>query len=207
MGSILILSLDEGTGRYDSMTSAQDYAEILQDRYEVTTWSTAEDGLPSLEDLTSFDLSIWTAGDFDEALGDEASDLLFNLMFEGVPVILSGAYVTDSTTELVQRDIQVKDASHPLAKGFEAGEIIDFLTPPSGSDYEMAVLEDFTEQDGTIVFVRGPNSEGSGMPSVVTVEDDFGDFQLVYVCFPVYLLPQDAKVRFVENAVSWLLSP
>jgi hypothetical protein len=128
-------------------------------------------------------------------------------MFEGVPVILSGAYVSDSTTELVQRDIQVNDPSHPLAKGFEAGEIIDFVAPPSGSDYEIDVLEEFTEEDGAFVFVRGPNSEASGLPSVVTLEDEFGEFRLIYVCFPVYLLPQGPKVQFVENAASWLLSP
>jgi len=207
LGSIIIVALDEGAGRYDSMTSAQDYYDILQGNYDVTTWSTAEGGLPSLEDLTAYDLSIWTAGDHDEALGDEAGDLLFNLMFEGVPVILSGAYISDSTTELVQRDIQVNDPSHPLAKGFEAGEIIDFVAPPSGSDYEIDVLEEFTEEDGAFVFVRGPNSEASGLPSVVTLEDEFGEFRLIYVCFPVYLLPQGPKVQFVENAASWLLSP
>ena len=207
LGSIIIVALDEGAGRYDSMTSAQDHFDILQENYDVTTWSTAEGGLPSLVDIADYDLSIWTAGDHDEALGDEAGDLLFNLMFEGVPVILSGAYVSDSTTELVQRDIQVNDPSHPLAKGFEAGEIIDFVAPPSGNDYEIDVLEEFTEEDGSFVFVRGPNSEASGLPSVVTLEDEFGDFRLVYVCFPVYLLPEGPKVQFVENAASWLLSP
>ena len=207
LGSIIIVALDEGAGRYDSMTSAQDYYDILQESYDVTTWSTAEGGLPSLVDIAAYDLSIWTAGDHDEALGDEAGDLLFNLMFEGVPVILSGAYVSDSTTELVQRDIQVNDPSHPLAKGFEAGEIIDFVAPPSGSDYEIGVLDEFTEEDGDFVFVRGPNSEASGLPSVVTLEDEFGEFRLVYVSFPVYLLPQGPKVQFVENAASWLLSP
>ena len=207
LGSIIIVALDEGAGRYDSMTSAQDYYDILQDRYDVTTWSTAEGGLPSLEDLVAYDLSIWTAGDHDEALGDEAGDLLFNLMFEGVPVILSGAYVSDSTTVLLQRDIQVNEPDHPLAKGFEAGEIIEFVTAPSGSDYETGVLEDFTEEDGDFVFVRGPNSEASGLPSVVTLEDEFGDFRLVYICFPVYLLPEGAKAHLVENATSWLLSP
>ncbi len=207
LGSIIILSLDDGAGRYDSMTSAQDYADILQDSYEVTTWSTAEEGLPTLEEFAEFDLSIWTAGDFEDAMGDEASFLLYDLMFEGVPVILSGAYISDSDTELVQRDILVNDATHPLAEGFEAGQVIEFVTPPSGSEYEIGVLEDWTEDDGAIVFVRGPNSEASDMPSVVTLEDDFGDFRLVYVCFPVYLLPQDAKSQFVVNAVSWLLSP
>jgi hypothetical protein len=57
-----------------------------------------------------------------------------------------------------------------------------------------------------VVFVRGPNSEGSGLPSIVTLEDEFGDFLLVYVCFPIYLLPEGPKVQFVENAASWLLN-
>ena len=207
LGSIIIVALDEGEGRYDNMTSALNYTLFLQDNYEVTTWSTAEGGLPSLDDLTAYDLSIWTAGDHEATLEGEAGDLLFNLMFEGVPVILSGAYVSDSTTELVQRDIQVNDASHPLARGFEAGEIIDFVTPPSGSDYEIALLEDLTEEDGDFVFVRGPNSEASGQPSVVTLEDEFGAFRLVYISFPVYLLPEGPAAQLVENAASWLLSP
>ncbi len=207
LGSILILSLDDGAGRYDSMTSAQDYAGILQDSYEVTIWSIAEDGWPGLEDLAIFDLSIWTAGDFEDPMGDDASYLLYDLMFEGVPVIFSGAYINESDTEVVQRDIQVSDASHPLAEGFEDAQVIEFVTPPSGSEYEIGVLEDWSELDGDIVFVRGPNSEASDMPSVVTLEDDFSDFRLVYICFPVYLLPEDAKSQFVVNAVSWLLSP
>jgi hypothetical protein len=207
VGSIIIVSLDEGVGRYDSMTSAQDYTEILQESYEVSIWSVAEAGLPSLDDLILFDLSIWTMGDYEEGLGIEASDLLFNLMFEGVPVVLSGAYISDSASELVQRDIQVNDASHPLARGFEVGEVIEFVMPPSGSEYEMAVLDEWTEEDGDIVFVRGPNSEASEVPSVVAIVDDFSDFRLVYVCFPVYLLPEGPKEQFVRNTLSWLLNP
>jgi hypothetical protein len=207
LGSIMIVALDEGAGRYDSMTSALDYATILQGTYDVTTWSVAEGGLPSLADLALVDLSIWTMGDHEGALDGEAGDLLLGLMFEGVPIIMSGAYISESDTELVQTDIQVNDASHPLARGFEAGEVIEFVTPPSGSDYEMGVLEEFTEADGAIVFVRGPNSEASGLPSVITLEDEFADFQLVYVGFPVYLLPDAPKEQFVTNAVSWLLSP
>ena len=207
LGSIIVVALDEGEGRYDSMTSALNYYLILQDNYEVTTWSVAEGGLPTLEDLIAYDLSIWTAGDHEGTLEGEAGDLLFNLMFEGVPVILSGAYVSESETELVQRDIQVNDGNHPLASGFEPGEIIEFVTPPSGSDYEIALLEDFTEEDGDFVFVRGPNSEASGEPTVVTLEDEFGAFRLVYICFPVYLLPEAPAAQLVENAASWLLSP
>jgi hypothetical protein len=43
---ILVISLDSGEGRYDSMTGVDDYVRILEDRYAVSTWSTAEQGLP-----------------------------------------------------------------------------------------------------------------------------------------------------------------
>ncbi len=206
-GSILIVALDDGTGRYDSLTSADDYASILEERYEITLWSAARDGPPDMTDLLEYDLAIWTAGDFEDVMGDEYDDLLFTAMFEGIPLILSGAYVGDTATEAVQRDIQVENATHPLASGFEPGQVIDFVPAPSGAEYEVAVLEDFGEDEGSLIFVRGPNSEESGIASIVTLEDEFSDFRLVFIGFPLYLLPDAPKAALVTNAVSWLLSP
>ncbi len=207
LGSILILALDDGTGRYDSLTSADDYAAILEERYEITIWSAARDGPPDMTDLLEYDLAIWTAGDFENVMGEEYDDLLFTAMFEGIPLILSGAYVGDTTTEAVQRDIQVQNATHPLASGFESGQVIDFVTAPSGAEYEVGVLEDFQEDEGSMIFVRGPNSEESGIASIVTLEDEFSGFRLVFIGFPLYLLPDAPKSDLVTNAVSWLLSP
>ena len=42
---------------------------------------------------------------------------------------------------------------------------------------------------------------------VKTLEDEFGAFRLVYISFPVYLLPEGPAAQLVENAASWLLSP
>ncbi len=204
-GGILIIALDEGTARYDGMTSANDYAVILEERYEITTWSTTQEGPPDLSDLLDYDLVIWTAGDFENALSDEYSDLLFALMYEGIPVILSGAYAGDTETEAVQRDIQVADATHPLAEGFEAEEVIDFVIPPSGAEYEVGVLEG--SEEGSIVFVRGPGSEASGSPSIAALEDEFSEFRLVFIGLPLYLLPEQPKSQLVLNSVSWLLGP
>jgi hypothetical protein len=206
-GSILIVALDDGTGRYDSLTSADDYAGILEERYEITIWSAARDGPPDMMDLLEYDLAIWTAGDFEDVMGDEYDDLLFTAMFEGIPLILSGAYVGDTATEAVQRDIQVQNATHPLASGFESGGVIDFVPAPSGAEYEVGVLEDFQEDEGSMIFVRGPNSGESGIASIVTLEDEFSGFRLVFIGFPLYLLPDAPKSDLVTNAVSWLLSP
>ena len=206
-GSILIVALDDGTGRYDSLTSANDYTGILEERYEITNWSAARDGPPDMMDLLAYDLAIFTAGDFEDVMGDEYDDLLFTAMYEGIPLILSGAYVSDTTTEAVQRDIQVQNATHPLASGFESGQVIDFVSAPSGADYEVGVLEDFQEDESSLIFVRGPNSEESGIASIVTLEDEFSGFRLVFIDFPLYLLPEAPKSILVTNAVSWLLSP
>ena len=205
--SILILSLDEGKGRYDSMTGADDFASVLEEGFEVTVRSVAKDGLPDLDTLLKYDLTIWTAGDYEGSMSEAPSNLMFALLMEGGSMILSGGYVTDSKTEAVQRDLQVKDATHPLAKGFQADEVIGFVAAPSGKEYEIQVPADFQEGEGEVVFVRGPESEKGGAPAIVAMADEVTGFRMVFIGFPVYLLPDTAKSQVVLNSVSWLLSP
>jgi hypothetical protein len=204
---ILIVALDEGEARYDAMTSADDYAAILGDRYPITTWSVAQDGPLDEEDLTGYDLVVWTAGDYEQGLSEENSNLLFSMLLDGIPAILSGAYLDDTEEQAIQRDIQVQDSAHPLALGFQAGDVIEFISTPSGEGYEVGVLDEVQEEGSSIIFVRGPSSEESGIPSIVALEDTVTNFRLVYIAFPLYLLPEVAKAQLAQNAVSWLLSP
>lgn len=206
-GSVLIVALDEGEGRYDSMTGAEDYVSILESRYEVTAWSIAEDGALDAQELSDYDLIIWAAGDFEDPIGDEESGILFVAMMEGIPVIVSGAYIGDTETESVQRDIQVSDATHPLAEGFDLGEVIAFVPGPSGSEYETRVLEDGGEEEGAFIpFVRGPDSEDAGAPAIYVLDDEFSGMRLVLVGFPIYLLPEEPKTQLVLNMADWLTS-
>jgi hypothetical protein len=204
---ILVISLDSGQGRYDDLTGVDDYVRILEDRYEVDTWSTAASGLPRVADVQDYDLVIWTAGDFEDAFGEAESGLLFALMLEEIPVLVSGAYIGSAEVQAVQRDIQVRDASHPLAQGFAPDEVISFVQAPSGSEYEIDVLSDLDDGDTEVVFVRGPGSEESGVPSVAAISDAVSDTQVVFAGFPIYLLPEEARARFVLNAISWMLRP
>lgn len=205
-GRIIVVSLDEGEGRYDSMTSAEDYVRILGERYDVTMWSKAQDGSPGTEELLDYDLIIWTTGDFEEAIGDEESDMLLTIMLAEKPLIISGAYLDDTAPTAVQRDIQVADADHPVAQGFEPQEVISFLPPPAGGEYETSVLEADLTTGGVVVFVRGPDSEEAGTESVLIVEDESLGMRITLVGFPVYLLPQEAKSRLVLNLVEWTLA-
>jgi hypothetical protein len=209
-GSILVMSMDQGEGRYDGLTSADDYASILNGRFDVTVHSMARDGSPEDVDIFDHDLVIWAFGDFDaeEMMEDPAvADMLFSVMFGEVPFLMSGAFLGDTDIETVQRDIEVKDATHPIADGFGEGEVIAFVPSPSGSEYEISVLETTEEEGDMIAFVRGPASEDSGSASIVAVEDEFSDSRIALIGFPLHLLPGEAKTRLVLNTVDWLLNP
>jgi hypothetical protein len=207
-GAILVVAVDKGEGRYDSMTGAADWKAILQTRYDVTVWSLAEDGPPDSDAILEYDLVVWDFGDFDaDAAMDEISDALFAVMFGEIPFVMSGAFAGSSDTVAVQRDLQISDASHPVAKGFTDGEVISFVPSPSGSEYAIGVIEGVDEPGYNVVMVRGPDSEEAGNPSLVVAEDEMSGLRLGIVGFPIYLLPEEAKSRLVTNLVDWLLNP
>jgi hypothetical protein len=207
-GSIIVIAMDLGEGRYDSITSMDDYVAILKGRYEVTTWSLAEDGVPEGTDLLDYDLVVWTFGDYESQTAlEEVADALITVMFGEVPFIMSGAYIGDSDTQAVLRDIQVSDAAHPIAQGFAAGQVIDLVPPPSGAEYEVNVLSDVQPEEGTTVFVRGPRSDSAGSPAIYATADAASNVRFVFIGLPVYLLPEEAKTEVVLNTVGWLLNP
>ncbi len=203
-GSVLVIAMDKGEGRYDNLTDADDYADILSSDYEVTVWSEAEKGVPAMRDLLRYDLVIWAAGDYEDPLGEEESQVLLTVLLSEVPVIVSGAFVSESPTRSVQRDIQVNDADHPLAKGFKAGEVIPFVAAPSGQEYEINVLEDKERPGVAIPFVRGPDSQDAGTAAISALADETSKMRLVLIGFPIYLLPEEAKTRLVLNTAGWL---
>lgn len=205
-GSILIVSLDDGQSRYEGRTGAEDYAAILKNHYDVTIWSKAQDPPLDTSKLPGYDLIIWTGGDFEDALGDADSELLFLVVLNGTPVLVSGAYVGEGAAQSIQRDVRVKAANHPLAQGLQPGEVISFVSLPSGIEYEID-LQDSEGSDGEVVFVRGPDSEDTGSSSVWVVKDGTTDVQIVFIGFPIYLLPEEVRSRLVLNAVTWMLSP
>jgi hypothetical protein len=204
--NVIIVALDDTKGRYDSKTSADDYYAILKDKYDVTVWSEAKDGAPPVDDLVDYDLVIWTSGDFETPFGEDENTALLTLMIARVPVIVSGAFLNETAKAAVQQDVQVGDATHPVTKGFTKGEVIAFVPAPSGKEYAIEVLLESDAEDAVVVMVRGPASESPGNPSVLVLEEEAAGFRMLYIAFPLYLLPDDAKTRLVSNAVDWMLS-
>jgi hypothetical protein len=204
---ILVVSLDDGKGRYQGRTGAEEYAAILQGYYDVTIWSKAGD--PPLEPskLLEYDLVIWSGGDFENALSDAESELLFVVVLNGTPVLVSGAYIGEGSKQSVQRDVRVEAADHPLARGFQPEEVVNFVSSPSGLEYDIDVQDSVEDPDVQVVFVRGPESQDVGSSSIWVVEDGSTDVQIVFIGFPIYLLPEQDRSRLVLNAVGWMLNP
>jgi hypothetical protein len=203
---IVIVALDDTEGRYDSQTSADDYVAILHKDYEVSVWSEAEKGLPSIDLLGDCALVIWTCGDFAKPFGEAESALLSALMFKEIPMIASGAYLDDEASQAVQRDVRIEDAGHPVTKGFAKDQVIAFVSAPSDQEYAVNLLQEGAVEDANVLLSRGPASESPGAPSVLVLQEDFSGLKLLYIGFPLYLLPEEAKTRLVLNAVTWMLS-
>ena len=208
-GSILVVALDLGQGRYDSMTSAEEYAEILRDRYLVTVWYASEEGELDVDQVLEYDLTIWTFGDFefDEAFGDDEADGLLTVMYSDNPFIMSGAYIGGAGVDAVQRDIQIEDATHPVVEGFDDGEVIALVPAPSGQEYETSVIDEVEAEAGTVLFVRGPESDEAGAPSIVIEEDSFTGQRIGLIGLPLYLLPEDVRSDLVLNMANWMVGP
>jgi hypothetical protein len=206
-GRILVIALDDGEAMYEGRTSAAEYETILQEGYDVTVWSKVKQGTPAASELRRYDLVIWTSGDFQDAFGDEERQLLLRQMLEGIPGILSGAYIGDADNQSVQRDIRLVSARHPMARGLEPGQVIPFIPSPSGDEYETDLLEDVGGEGEVVVFVRGPESEDVESPSVFVIQEESTGVQVAFVGFPLYLIPEDAARQIVLNTVGWMLGP
>jgi hypothetical protein len=208
-GGILIVSDDDGTGVYESWTSAYDFWDFaVEAGYPATVWSTSWDGEVTLEQMQSYDAVIWCTGDYQEEGITPAEDDLLSIagyLASGGRLILIGAFIgspEESESGLLM-DIQVVQADHPLAAGFKMDQIITLERFTAGEDYSPYLLD--AADSETIVFSRGPASEFAGEALVTVDVDEFADSRTILIGFPTFLMPWEEKHQFGTNAVLWLM--
>ena len=106
-------------------------------------------------------------------------------------------------------DLQVSDASHPLATGFEADEVITLLPSESGVPAATMTEEDDLLTDYAVVFQRGPESEEAGTPAIIALSEEMfsgEELRVIVAAFAFYRLPETAQEPFILNAVEWLMA-
>jgi hypothetical protein len=97
-------------------------------------------------------------------------------------------------------DLEVADGDHPLAAGFNKGEIIEIA-----ATFAYSFTPDIVQgtEEAEVVFVRGPASEGAGMHTILAWQGV--QARVVYLTFPIYLLPPEVQDIVILNAAKWLL--
>jgi hypothetical protein len=208
-GSVLIVADDDGEGTLDWWTSAyQFYDIVIEEGYEPDVWSTGLDGEVDPEELGTYDVVVWCTGDYQAEEGNPSEvemTALGQYLEGGGRVILSGAFLGDpaASESGLLLDVQVIQADHPLASGFEADQVLELQRFTAEEDYSPYLLNDLGV--GDVVFARGPASEFAG-EAIVSAQGDGADGgKMVAIGFPIYLLEYDLGLQLGQNAFRWAI--
>lgn len=207
LGSIFIMADDDGPE--GSRTGAAEWETILSDLYDVTIWSTNDDGIPTSDDVTGYDVYIIDSGDYAADPDDFETFFAFAGVEDGAGVMFIGAQPLPTPVDEADfqplDDLEVTDDTHPVAEGFTEGDIITL--EPSESDIDPVVIPnpDDLYNDATIVLSRGPDSPEAGTPVVIAATDTTSESRIILATFPFYRLPDEPREIFGLNAAAWLM--
>jgi hypothetical protein len=111
-------------------------------------------------------------------------------------------------------DLEIADSDHPLAEGFDTGDVIPLTDSESGAP--ALVVSDSEEEDMTetarVIFNRGPESPQAGQPALMAILEEEGedttegDSRAVIATFAFYRLPEDVQRTLALNVVKWLIA-
>jgi hypothetical protein len=201
--AVLVISADDGSQGMDS--GADELLAAAGGAYDITLWSTSEDGIPDYDILAGYDAIVVASGDY---TGSAPGMDWMTLMGSGAQgFMLIGEQTLDAAlygTQVVELfDLQVANAAHPLALGFTEGQVIPLDDSLSGVP---ALLLDVGLLGGSeqtqSVFLRGPASSQAGAPILVTTEID--GQRMALAAFSFYRLPAEAQSILAINALAWL---
>jgi hypothetical protein len=214
VGGILVVSDDQGLSGASGGTSAGIIADLLDSLdYDASVYSIQDDGPPELDDLLDYDMVFWSTGDYCcQSPNKEGAALLMEYLDIGGRLFIDGLFIatdwegSDFLEDYlgaefsgfgIQVDLAPGPDEHPLSEGFE--DAIPFVEQDEG-----AALPDLIQalSGVDVVFVRGPESERSGEPSLVAYEED--SRRVAYAAFPLFLLEESDLMQLLDNAVNWL---
>ena len=204
ISKVFILSVDNGLS--GNRLSTSELEMVLVGLYDVTIWSTNDQGLPSDDDLAGYDAYIVDTGDYlyDDEIAKVLEDLpeIDRVLLIGEqPFPVDGEFFTAAPIE----DLVVVDTEHPVGFLFSDGETILLSESESGNPALVLPKDIFATSDsGTAVFERGSNSEEPGAPAVFASGESTGQ-RVVFATFAFYRLPIDKQFTFLFNVIEWLI--
>ncbi|HEY4689720.1 MAG TPA: hypothetical protein VIK33_10440 [Anaerolineae bacterium] len=206
-GRIFVLVRDNG--QKGSRTSAAEIESILGSRHTVKVWSIEKDGLPTGTDVAGYDAYVVESGDYAFDIEDFDTLIAITGIQGDVMFIGSQALPLPEGDTAPISDLVVADARHPIAKGFDRGEVLQLKPSESGVPALIITKDVYDPSQGnfTVIFKRGLQSDRPGGAALIAGEGRPGDTlqRVVLASFALYQLPDDAQRRLMLNAVDWLL--
>ncbi|MDT8306797.1 MAG: hypothetical protein RRC07_12745, partial [Anaerolineae bacterium] len=208
IASILVFSDDDGDAQGDGRTGAETIASLLEDLGEFTIhrWSAVDDGPLDADTLAGYDLVVWASGDFRSSDQFEDDSFLLTLYFAtGGRLLVTGAtpaFLESPGLEFAQlADLEVEDVDPPFLPGINVGTIIPLDEPVTAALLSgLSIAED---EALTPVLLRGPESEESGEPVAVAIDNPDNDGLLFLLAAPFDGLPRPAQEALLEGLVHW----
>jgi len=204
-GSARVFIISGDNGLDGARTGAAELEAILSESYAVTVWSTTQDGVPTSDDLTGYDVYIIDSGDYDFDV--ESADVfaaLENIESGGIMLVGTRPLPSVGDNYAPISDLRVADPSHPLAAGFASDEVLTLLASESG--VSALVISEADVGEAQVIFTRGPDSQESDAPALVAAIDEGENIsRVIAASFAFYRLPEDAQRTLALNAVKWLL--
>lgn len=207
IGGLFIFADDAGTAQTSGFTDVELFTDAFSERYDVTIWTSSQDGVLQTDDLTGSQIVIWTTGDYvnDNAIESESALSLFSYISStpGVKLLVFGAsppilqFLTVETGLL--EDVIVTNADSSLLSGFEAGSSITLNQP-----YQTLLIpsDEADEDMGTVLFERGNNSAETGLAVGGLNDDEQNPF--FWLALPFSALPADAQTILLDNLQVWM---
>ena len=200
---IFILVDERGTPLSGGITSATTIAGLLSDQYEVTIWSLTEDGDLSDGDLDGYDLLIWDSGDYrnQEEFFDETIFIILDYADAGGSIFITGSAPIFFAEEVLSplTDLEVSGDDPILLNQLEEGQIITL-----DQSYEVILSDEFEPEPGTsTLFLRGPQSSGSGAVIALASVDELDAQRTLLLLLPFVALPSSLQPILLENFMAW----
>jgi hypothetical protein len=214
-GRLLVVAEDDLFMTTDCFASGDYYASFLSLDYGVDTWSQYDQGSPTLDDLQQYAAVIWTTGTCSQtAPSADDAETLRQFVAGGGRLLIDGLNIgtdwgesefyaevchAEYSGNSAQLDVEVVAGDHPLARGWEQGQVITF--GEGVGEYAPDVVTALA--NATVVCARGPASDDAGAPTIIAYES--GGTRVAYVAFPLFFFPEEDLDAFLNNAATWLL--
>jgi len=202
---IFLLIQDDGAPLNGGVSSGEAILSLLSPQYDVTVWTTSEDGPVQDGDLEGYALVIWDTGDYQSEDGffDENTAVVLNYLDNGGSLFATGSAppLFGDLPLAPIADVEVSGDDPVLLDGLTSGEV--FALDQTYDAVLSDLIGDTFDAASTAFFLRGPDSDTPAAVAGFAVNDTEFNQRTVFIMFPFVALPIEVQATLLPNIITW----